>query len=126
MLDSLTGLPDDINIDRLVNINFVPELHDLNDDDLGLNHLLIGGFVAFANGTNILLVQTQDFKREETLTGIPWEPVEQPKGRCMWKPIVGETVVIVWDDVICTVHPNEKEELDDRSVQKPAKLGAEM
>ena len=132
LLDDLTKLPDHINVDRLLRFaGSVGQLEMMDmEDQLTLQNARVGGYVAFVNGEQVVVLKILEVKEEEYLTGNPVQvPVEERYGaasRRPWKLDEEQQVTVLWGDVLCLVDLDETGCLSLSSLDRLRRLGLEV
>jgi len=130
LLDSLTGLPDNINVDRLMKFTFLPEDLSSFEDDLSLDNLGLGKHVMFLNQAELFVGEVLGFRIEEWVEVLGLSvPEEENEGGWTQKPWTQRQLnqtKVQWNDIICLVSLNEQACLTVPSLEKLRKLGANL
>jgi len=132
LLDDVTKMPDRINVDRLLRFaGSVDQLELLDmEDQLTLHNARAGGYIAFVNGGQVVVLKILEVKEEEYLTGNPVQvPIEERYGaasRRPWKLDEEQQVTVLWGDVLCLVDLDETGCLSLSSLDRLRRLGLEV
>ncbi len=130
LMDSLTGMPDPINMNRLVHFHFVPEEFAFGDPEVLLETITPGAMVAFLNEEAIFLGEVRNVTKNEVVTLLPYEVTESERhggwSRRPWVPAGEQETQVLWDDLIAIVTIGTDSCLDARSLRRLQKLGADI
>lgn len=130
IMDGGTGLPDDINVDRLLRHNFIPADLDLSPEDANLLLLAIGRHIAFINRDELLVGEVRKFVREEWVEAdvlrVPAEKCYGGLAQRPWEEGAVDPVKVLWKDVVTVVELAPDRCVTVASLEKLRSYGAEL
>ena len=132
LLDPLNLMPDKINVDRLLRFSGgVEEMELLGlEDQLTLSNARVGGYVAFVNSEQVLLLKISEVEENETMVGNPlYVPFEERHGaaaRRPWRLDDERRLTVLWSDILCLVDLDETGCLTSTSLERLRRMGLEV
>ena len=132
LLDSVTQLPDQISVDRL--LRFAGSIEEMEDreleDQITLANAMVGGTVAVVNKGEVILLRITEIEEEEFMTGyLMHVPMEDRYGKTSRRPWTTDeelVITIMWSDILCSVALDETRCLDHPSLERLRRLRVEM
>ncbi len=133
LLDSLNGLPDNINVDRLMKVTLpVVPTQDMEDIVQKLDDLQVGDLVAYLGrgGDTILVLEVEEIEEDVKVEGKVLEvpEVERTGGwaRRPWANTNEERATVLWENLVAPVSMHSDKCLSVPSLEQLRRLGAQV